>query len=429
MSLHPPRPVPARMTDDAPRLLNVNSYHYPRGGADNVYFRHAEMMASLGWRNAYFAMHHPQNLPSEWSEWFADELQFGHEYSVARKAMMATKVVWSFEAQRKIRGLLRAFRPDVAHLHNIYHHLSPSILAEFHAAGVPAVMTAHDLKLACPSNKMFNATGVCERCRGGNFLNVVRHACVQGSRAASAIVAVEAWTHRFLKSYARHLDRIVVPSRFFLEKFVEWGWERKRFVHVPNWVDTDDVAWDASPGAYFLYFGRLSGEKGVETAVRAAALARVPLAVAGDGPLREALERSVAESGADVRFLGFQRGEALAALVRGSRAVLVPSECYENAPLALIEAYAAGKPVVGSRLGGIPELVDEERTGWLFEAANVDALAALLGRIHAAPDPALRAMGMDARRQVERDFSRARYLRGMIELYREIGVRPGAFSA
>lgn len=417
------------MTITPPRLLNVNSYHYPRGGADNVYFRHAEMMASEGWENAFFAMHHPENLPSEWSEWFADELQLGHEYSVARKAVMATKVIWSFEAQRKLRGLLRAFRPDVAHLHNIYHHLSPSILPEFHAAGVPVVMTAHDLKLACPSNKMFNATGVCERCKGGNYLNVVRHACVQGSRAASAIVAVEAWTHRFLRSYARHLDRIVVPSRFFLEKFVEWGWARERFVHIPNWVDTDGVACDPSPGAYFLYFGRLSGEKGIETAVRAAAAAGVPLVVAGDGPLRPALERLVAEAGADVRFLGFQRGEALAAHVRGSRAVLVPSECYENAPLALIEAYAAGKPVIGSRLGGIPELVDEDRTGWLFGAGDVDALAALLRRVRALPDETVRTMGAAARGRVEQEFSRERYLRDMTALYRAIGVRPAVASA
>ena len=414
------------MSDHPPRLLNVNSYHYPRGGADNVYFRHAEMMASLGWRNAHFAMHHPQNLPSEWSAWFADELQFGHEYGVARKAVMATKVIWSFEAQRKVRGLLRAFRPDVAHLHNIYHHLSPSILPEFHAAGVPAVMTAHDLKLACPSNKMFNATGVCERCKGGNVLNTVRYACVQGSRAASAIVALEAFSQRLLRSYARHLDRIVVPSRFFLEKFVEWGWPRALFVHIPNWVDTDGVAWDPAPGAYFLYFGRLSAEKGVATAVRAAAAAGVPLAVAGEGPLRASLERQVAESGADVRFLGFRSGDDLAALVRGSRAVLVPSECYENAPLALIEAYAAGKPVIGSRLGGIPELVDEGRTGWLFEAGDAQALAALLGRVRAAPDAALRAMGQEARGRVERDFGRDRYLHGMIQLYRDIGVRAAA---
>jgi glycosyltransferase involved in cell wall biosynthesis len=407
----------------ATRLLNVNSYHYPRGGADNVYFRHAEMFAALGWRNAYFAMHHPQNLPSEWSEYFVDELQHGHEYGVVQKALMATKVVWSFEAQRKLRRLLAAFEPDVAHLHNIYHHLSPSILSEFRAAGVPAVMTAHDLKLACPSNKMFNDGGVCERCKGGNYLNVVRHACVQGSRAASAIVAVEAWSQRLLRSYARHLDRIVVPSRFFLEKFVEWGWPRDRFEYIPNWADTADTAFDPTPGDYFLYFGRLSGEKGVETAVRAAVAAGVPLAVAGEGPLREPLERLAEGAGGAIRFLGFQRGEALAALVRGSRAVLVPSECYENAPLALIEAYAAGKPVIGSRLGGIPELVDEERTGWLFPAGDADALADVLRRVRAASDSTLRPMGVAARALVERDFSRARYQSDMLGLYRRLGVR------
>ena len=140
----------------ASKLLLLNSYHYRRGGADVVYLDQESMFAGLGWRIATMAMRHPKNLPSIWSEWFVDELEFGQTQGLADKLLKASKVIWSFEAQKKLRGLLAEFRPDVAHLHNIYHHQSPSILPVLRKAGIPTVMTAHDLKIACPNNKMIH---------------------------------------------------------------------------------------------------------------------------------------------------------------------------------------------------------------------------------------------------------------------------------
>ena len=413
-----------------PRLLSVNSYHYHRGGADNVYLQHAALMESLGWRNAFFAMHYPKNLPTEWSRFFVDEIQFGHSYSVAQKIAKATKVVWSFEAQRQMRRLLAEFRPDVAHLHNIYHHLSPSILPVLRKAGVPTVMTAHDLKIACPNNRMYNASGVCERCKGGRIENVVRFRCVQDSFAASAIVAAEAVVNGALHSYRDNIDRIVVPSRFFLEKFVEWGWPRGTFRYVPNWLDAPRVEADPQPGDYFLYLGRLAPEKGVATLIKAALQAGVRLAIAGDGPMRQSLE-AMAQGATDrIELLGFRSGDELARLVRGARAVVTPSEWYENAPLSVLEAMAAGKPLIGSRIGGIPELVDEGRTGWLFPAGDVDALAALMRTVSLMPESTLEAMGRESRAVVERDFNRQGYIDAMLELYAGIGFRmPRALQA
>lgn len=413
-------------TATASRLLSVNSYHYHRGGADNVYFQHAALMEGLGWHNAFFSMHYPKNLPTEWSRFFVDEIQFGHDYSLAEKVVKATKVVWSFEAQRRLRGLLEAFQPDVAHLHNIYHHLSPSILPVLRKAGVPTVLTAHDLKIACPNNRMYTASEVCERCKGGRIHNVVRRRCVQDSLAASAIVAVEAAVNGVLGSYRDNVDRIVVPSRFFLEKFVEWGWPRDRFRYVPNWLDATRVEADPRPGDYFLYLGRLAPEKGVATLIQAATQAGVRLAVAGDGPLRANLEALAARTGGRIELLGFRSGDDLARLVRGARAVVAPSEWYENAPLSVLEALAAGKPLIGSRIGGIPELVDEGRSGWLFPAGDVDALAALLREVAAMPAATLETMGREGRARVERDFSRTGYLDAMLALYAEIGVRMPA---
>jgi glycosyltransferase involved in cell wall biosynthesis len=233
-------------------LLSINSYHYRRGGSDAVYFDHAKLFSDAGWQTSFYSMHHPKNQPSEWSKYFIDELEFGGDYSIGQKLAMAAKAIYSFEAQRKLRWLLSEHRVDVAHLHCIYHHHSPSILPVLKAQGIPVVLTAHDLKIACPAYKMLNHTGVCEACNKGSVLNVVKHRCVRDSLAASAIVALESGLQRTMRMYERHVDRIVVPSLFFLEKFVEWGWPRERFVHIPNFVDVGHLQPDYRPGNYFL---------------------------------------------------------------------------------------------------------------------------------------------------------------------------------
>lgn len=404
------------------RLLNVNTYHYRRGGSDVVYLEHGAMLQSLGFDCGWFAMQHPKNEPTPWSEHFIDEIEFGHDYSLPKKLVMAAKVVWSWEARDKLARLLDRFPADIAHLHCIYHHHSPAILPLLAERGVPAVMTAHDLKIACPNYKMRNAGGPCERCKDGSVLNVLRHRCVQDSFAASAVVAVESGLHRALGTWQRHLAAVVCPSRFFVDKFVEWGWPRERFVHVPNWVDADRFVPGFEPGGYALYFGRLILDKGLATMVRAAHAARLPLKLAGTGPDEAALKALVAELGAEVEFLGYRSGSELHDVVRGARCVALASELFENAPMMLLEAMALGKPVVGARIGGIPEVVIEGHTGWLFTSGRVDELAERLASVKALPDAQLADMGRAAREHVEQVFSRQRYLDAMLALYARLGV-------
>lgn len=409
-----------------PKLLNVNSYHYRRGGSDAVYFDHAALLASQGWDNGFFSMQHPKNEPTPWSRYFIDELEFGHSYSLRQKLAMAAKVVYSFEAQRKLRALLQDFLADVAHLHCIYHHLSPSILPVLREAGVPVVLTAHDLKIACPAYKMLNAGGVCERCKTGSVLNVIKHRCVRDSLGASAIVAVESGLHGLrgpLDSYRRHVSRVVAPSRFYVEKLVEWGWPREQLCYIPNYVDAAVFDPRYEPGDYLLYFGRLAPEKGVATLLRAAAQAGVALKLAGTGPEDEALRRLAAELGVDAQFLGFQSGAALHALIRGARAVVLPSEWYENAPMSVLESFAFGKPVLGAQIGGIPEMIEAGLSGWTFSSGDVAALAERLREIRATPDSRIAEMGRAARATVVQRFHRAGYLQQMLALYAELGVR------
>lgn len=408
-----------------PSVVSVNSYHYRRGGADAVYFDHAALLEAQGWKNAFFAMHHDENVESPWSRFFCDEIDIGKPYPLTEKIVKASQVVYSWEARRRLRDLLREFPADVAHLHNIYHHQSPSILPVFGEFGVPVVMTAHDLKIACPNNKMLNRLGICERCRGGRYLNVVRNRCIHDSTAASAVVAAEAVVHDLLLgSYRRHVGRIVVPSRFYLDKFVEWGWPRERFRYIPNYVEADRFDPQTAAGDYLLYFGRLAEEKGVVTLVRAAARAGVPLRLAGTGPLADALAAELHGLGEHrISLVGFQSGQALHDLIRGARAIVLPSEWYENAPISILEAFAMGKPVIGADIGGIPEAVVPGSTGWLFPSKDGERLAHLMTEVMAAPDSEVAALGAGARERVQAEFNRQRYLDETLTVYRELGVR------
>lgn len=408
-----------------PRLLSLNTYHYRRGGSDAVFFEHDALFRGLGWDTAVMTMHHPKNEPSPWSRFFADEIEFGHDYGVLDKLAMAGKVIYSGEAKRKLSALLGEFPADVAHAHCIYHHLSPSVLVELRQRGIPTVMTAHDLKLACPAYKMLNRGGVCEKCRSGNLLHVVANRCIRDSLPVSALIMVESAVHKSLGLYRRNLDRVVAPSQFHRQKLMEWGWPEQQLVYIPNYVDAAAYTPRFGPGDYFLFFGRLALEKGVATLIRATARAGVRLRIAGTGPEGAALKALAAEVGGDIGFLGFVSGEPLWKLVREARAIVLPSEYYENAPMSVLESYASGKPVIGARIGGIPEMV-HEGTGSLFESGNVEELATLLGRFSAMPDEQVSNMGEAARAYVAATFTAERYLREMMVLYGELGVRNGA---
>lgn len=403
-------------------LLSINNYHYPRGGADTVFLEQNKMFQESGWNVVPFAMQTTKNLSTPWSKYFVDEIEFGERYSLPGKLLRAPKVIYSFEARRKLARLLDEVKPDVCHAHNIYHHISPSILSLLKQRGIPVVLTLHDLKIACPAYSMLTHDGVCERCRGGRLHNVVLHRCIKGSVTLSAIVMLEATLHRLLRTYSSCVGRFAVPSRFYIDKLCDWGWSRSMFSHVPNFVDPHGYRPQYEPGKYFAYFGRLSPEKGLTTLIRAAASSGCRLLLAGTGPQRAELGELAAKIGADATFLGFLTGEALHEAVRSARAVVLPSVCYENAPMTVLEAYALGKPVLGARIGGIPELISEQETGVGFTSGDVTSLAAALRDFAERPDRTIEDMGRRARQVVETQYTAELYRQRLMSIYRELGV-------
>ena len=404
-------------------LLSINNYHYRRGGAEVVFLEQNKIFEKLGWTVTPFSMKHAKNEATEWQNYFADEIEYGVSNKWYDDFTNALKIIYSWDAKNKLQSLINTIRPDVAHLHNIYHHLSPSILPVLKKNEVPTVMTLQDLKLLCPAYLMLSPSGVCEKCKGGRIYNVVFNKCMKQSFSLSSLVFTETLVHRMSKIYKKNTDMFILPSKFFLNKFTEWGWEPNRFTHVPNFVDTDTLKPNYQPGKYFVFLGRLSKEKGIKTLLRAANEANVELKIIGSGPMEEELKILASSLGSNVDFLGYQTGEALNNTISNARALVLPSECYENAPICIMESYALGKPVIGANIGGIPELIQEDETGITFESANVDSLSNSLLKFNSMKDDAVITMGKTGRRWVEKEFTVKKYSERLQNLYSELGVR------
>jgi glycosyltransferase involved in cell wall biosynthesis len=403
-----------------PLLLSINNYYYPRGGSEAVFLEHNRLFEGAGWDVVPFSMQSAQNLPSAWSGHFANETDGPNGSSPLAKIARAAGAIYSVDAARRIRELVAIARPQIAHAHNIYHHLSPSVLVEVNRRNIPVVLTLHDLKLVCPAYKMHTQGAICEDCRGGALRNVIKNRCIKNSTAMSALVWLESTIHKSLNLYSTAVTRFVVPSRFFLAKFAEWGVDTGRFVHIPNSINVDAMVCEREPGDAFVYVGRLVAEKGVATLIEAAARARVRLRIVGTGPEESHLRQLAAELGGDVEFTGYLTGSALRAAIASARAVVVPSEWYENAPISVMEASAMGRCVVGAAIGGIPELIREDETGFTFASGNVDALVEVLTRVQRLSVERLRSMGTAGREWMRAEFTPAAYLDRMLGLYQEI---------
>ena len=405
-----------------PKLLTVHNYHYRRGGAETVCLDQIGLFTEHGWDVASFAMHHPSNDPTAWSRYFADEIEFGRQPSLGAKLRDAAKIIYSHEAKAKIQTMIRDIRPDVVHAHSIYHHLSPSVLVGAKREGVPVVLTLHDLKLLCPAYAMYSRNEICERCKPNALHHVVMRKCLKNSLALSGLVFVESALHRALSIYKKHVDCFIAPSRFLMNRFIDWGWDPRVFSYVPNAVPAASIKPEMAVGQAFVYLGRLADGKGIKTLVLAAAQAQAPLKVVGTGPQEAELKALAGSSNGQIEFLGYRKGEPLWDVVRSARAVVMPAEAYENAPVSILEAYAFGKPVIGSNLGGIPELIREGQTGSIFTPARVDELAQRLIEYQDLPNSRIQEMGQAGRAWVLEDFSPQIQYERICQVYRDIGV-------
>ncbi len=410
------------------RVLHVNKFLYRRGGAEGYLLDLADLQRAAGDEVAYFGMHHPENESSlPYAAHFPAYLELEPAPRGLRPRIAAAgRMLWSPASRQGLARVIDEFRPDIVHLHNIYHQLSPSVLAAARSAGVPCLLTLHDYKLACPSYQLLDAGARCDACVSGGPLQAARRRCKGGSLAASTLLAVESWLHRELRAYDP-VQVFVSPSRFLADVMRRAGVFPDRMRVVNHFVDARALPVKQTPGGGVVFAGRLSAEKGVDVLIEAAAAlpSGVPVDIAGDGPARPALEELAARRAPGrIRFHGRLDKATLHGLVRRAAVAAVPSRWHENQPMAVLEAMACGVPVVGTDLGGLPELIVDGVDGAVVPADDPAALAEALRQVLADPDRAFQ-LGRAGRAKIERDFTPAAHLSGLRELYElAAGRRP-----
>ncbi len=402
------------------KILLVNKFHYRRGG-DCVYtLALADLLRSAGHEVFHFSMRHPQNIPSTEERYFVSHIDFA-QLNARKNPINAIRVLWrsiySLEARKKLRRLIADLKPDIAHLQNIHSYITPSIFAEFEQANIPVLWTLHDYKLICPEDSFLSNGRVCEACKGHRFYQCTLRRCKKGSAAASLVASLEAYVHGLLRLPQR-VFRFISPSQFLRNKHIEFGWPSDKIVFLRNFLPDLDTYSINTDGSYGLFVGGLRRIKGVHTLLEA--LARtpdLPFHVVGDGPERGTLEQTAQRQGLrHVKFLGFLTGEELRKEIEGAAFGVIPSEWYENCPYAAMEMMAAGKAIVASNLGGLPELVEHEVSGLLFEAGNAEMLHTCMTDLWTHQDKRMN-MGLKAREYAEQSFRAADYLRQIETLY------------
>lgn len=350
------------------KILLANKFYYRRGGDCVCTLNLEELLKAYGHEVAIFAMQHPKNLPTPWSNYFPSEISFKPGLGMMEAFL---RPFGTNEVKRKFNALLDDFRPDIVHLNNIHSQLSPVIAELAHERGIRVVWTLHDYKLLCPRyDCRRNGETICEVCFEDKY-NVVKYRCMKNSVVASLLAYREAlkWNRERLEKYT---DAFICPSRFMASKMAQGRFSKEKLHVLCNFIDTNKCSKDSyEKDSYYCYIGRLSHEKGVETLIEAANRFPHKLVVIGDGPLEEELKK---RAKANIEFVGFKQWEEIKAIVGKAQFCVIPSEWYENNPLSVIEAQCLGTPVLGARIGGIPELIDENETGMTFESQNVEDL-------------------------------------------------------
>lgn len=397
------------------KVALANKFFFLNGGSETVFFQERNFLINSGINVIDFSMHDERNIDSCFAQHFVGKKSYSTPVAgLMSKIGTAASFIYSSEAVRKIIELVVKEKPDILHCHNIYHQLTPSIMKAAKQLGVKVVLTLHDFKVVCPSYTRLRKGSPCDHCLEGDFYNVVRHRCGDGSLGKSMLLYAEAITQRFLGSYEA-VDRVITPSRFMANAVTRWRFPEERVTVLYNGVSTDQPPDIGDDGRYILFLGRLSREKGLLTLGAAQASTSIRVIVAGTGPMEEFLRARFPR----LEFVGHQTGEILQKLVTGAAAIAVPSEWYENCPMSVLEAMACGKPVIGSRIGGIPELVDDGKTGLLFDPGNVEQLRACLVKVLADKD-FRRNMGEAARKRLQNHFSLEAHNQGLLKIYEDL---------
>lgn len=351
------------------RVLLVNKFHWNKGGSEKYYFELGELLKQHGHEVTYFSMEDEKNIKTGDKEYFVPKFDLNNS-----SKLKALDVIYNKENERIMEKALDEFKPDVVHLNNFQRQLSASIIKPIKKRNIPIVFTAHDVQAICPAITMMdNDKNPCELCMNGKYINCIKKSCNKGSKLKSALGAIEGYYYRNHKIYTDKIDYIITPSEFYRTKFIEDGINPNKIQAIHNSIEMNDYNVETKDDGYALYFGRLSKEKGILNLINAFAKCnKGNLYIAGEGPEKENIEKIIKENNLEdrVKLLGFLNKEQMTDVTRKCKFVVVPSIWYENCPYSVLETLAIGKPIIGSNMGGIPELVIDNENGFIYNTVE-----------------------------------------------------------
>lgn len=359
------------------KILMVNKFLYPRGGSESYMLSLGEYLKKSGHEVQYFGMYDEKNTVGNSSGIYTSNMDF-HSKGLAR-FLYPFKIIYSFEAKRKIIKVIDEFKPDIVHMNNINFQLTPSVIYGAKKRKVPVIQTVHDYQMLCPNHVFynFNKNQPCEKCINGSHINCIKNKCIHNSTVKSIIGVVEAKLYSLLKAYKK-VDLFICPSHFLEKKLLSTKkFYKGKTYTIHNFIDKKAFSkTDENQSSYIVYVGRLSKEKGVEAlAETAKLLSEHTFVVAGNGPEEDALKNIE-----NIELKGFVTGDELTKLMGNAKVLLLPSVCYENCPLSILEAHSMGVPVVTMNSGGMAELVKDGVTGTLVDTPSAEEIAKKLKR-------------------------------------------------
>jgi glycosyltransferase involved in cell wall biosynthesis len=404
------------------RVLQIHKFFYPHAGSETVLFHTRELLTSHGHEVIDFAMEHPQNLQSAQAEFFAPRREYtDSSRPIHLRAKDAVSSIYSLAARTRLRELLERTRPDVAHMHIIYHQLTMSVVDELAKAEIPMVMTLHDYKIGCPAYVLYRDGRPCHDCTTGAYYNAVRYKCIKGSRSASLLAGIEAALSRATGKYDK-IDAYVCPSAFVGQLAVESGVSPDRIHVIPNFLPDDGKAGPVpalAESPRFLFAGRLEEVKGIGDLLEAfdtADPAMGTLTIAGAGGGLEPQVKAASHRLNNVQHLGRLSRAQIFQQLRESRATILPSRWDENNPMSILEARSLGVPAIVSNLGGLPEMVTDGVDGRVVPAGDVAGLRQAI-RDMAQDRAAAEAFGLAGYERFLRDNTAAAHYAALMKAY------------
>jgi glycosyltransferase involved in cell wall biosynthesis len=395
------------------KVLVANNYYYLRGGCERVMFNDIQALSAHGVEIVPFSAADPANIETPYSSFFVPGADI-RATNPLRRVEAAVDAIHCRRTADAFANILDKTKPDIVHCHNVYGRLSTSILGIAKQRNIPAVLTVHDYKVVCPSYLMLKKGKPCSACIDGGYYRCAVNRCHKGQLAASFVYAIEAYYSRLTGNYGA-ISAFLSPSHFIADLLRQSGIEDNRVVYHPNCVEPDEYM-PSYEGQYVLSVGRLSHEKGLPTFLQAMLGTKIPVRVAGTGPMESSLREMAEKDGGSIVLEGHCDGAKLTDLYRNAAFVVVPSEWYENAPMSILESFAYGKSVIGTRIGGIPELITEGEHGYLVDPESPEQLRTMIRRLWDDRE-AQRRMGRNARRLIETKFAQSTRTASLLNIY------------